>query len=517
MLARTLMVQGTASSVGKSLLVTALCRMFQREGVRVAPFKSQNMALNSYVTLDGHEIGRAQAVQAEAARIAPTVDMNPILLKPEGDARSQVVVLGKPIGSMSARQYQDYKPELRRIVADSLGRLRETHDLVVIEGAGSPAEINLKARDIVNMHVARVAEAPVLLVGDIDRGGVFAAFVGTMELLEPAERARIAAFVVNKFRGDVALLAPGLDFLTKRTNVPTLGVVPHVPRLRVADEDSIALDDRRHRPHATAEEIEIAVVRLPRISNYDDFAPLEHEPGVVVRFVDDASDLAPADIVVLPGTKSTISDLGWLRGSGIAAALAERARERRPILGICGGCQMLGARVEDPYSVESSEPAAMGLEILPIVTRFERTKTTAQVKARVLGGSALFGALGDHEIAGYEIHMGTVARLLGIEAAFEIRARNGRDERLLDGAMSADNSTVGTMLHGIFEDTPLRQGMLTSLRSRRGLAPAAPAARSFDKDAEYDRVADVLGANIDRALLARIVHGSPLRSPTSPR
>ncbi len=511
MLARTLMVQGTASSVGKSLLVTALCRMFQREGVRVAPFKSQNMALNSYVTPDGHEIGRAQAVQAEAARVAPNVDMNPILLKPEGESRSQVVVLGKPIGSMSAREYQDYKPALRVIVAESLGRLRESYDLVVIEGAGSPAEINLKARDIVNMHVARVADAPVLLVGDIDRGGVFAAFVGTMELLEPDERARVAAFVVNKFRGDVALLTPGLDFLTKRTGVPTLGVVPHVPRLRVADEDSIALDDRRNRPHATAEQLEIAIVRLPRISNYDDFAPLEHEPGVVTRFVDDASELASADIVILPGTKSTISDLGWLRASGIAAALAGRARAGRPILGICGGCQMLGGVIEDPFAVESTEPVAMGLEVLPIVTRFERTKTTAQVKARVRGASALFGALGEREVAGYEIHMGAVVSLPGTSTAFEIHARNGREERARDGAVGADGSAIGTMLHGIFEDDALRHGMLASLRARRGLAPATPAPCSSGKDAEYDRVADVFRASIDRALLDRIVDGKAER------
>src|SRR6185295_8462558 len=277
MTAPALMVQGTASSVGKSLLVTGLCRLFRRAGVRVAPFKSQNMALNSAVTLDGLEIGRAQAVQADAAEIAATVDMNPILLKPEGDRRSQVVVLGKPIGSMTAVEYHAYKPELSQVIAASLARLRAEYDLVVIEGAGSPAEINLKANEIVNMHVAELADARVVLAGDIDRGGVFAAFVGTLELLEPHERARIAAFVINKFRGDPALLEPGLRMLTERTRVPVLGVVPYLPNLRIADEDSVSLDDRARRRRPPRDQLDIAVFRLPRIANYDDVEPLEHE------------------------------------------------------------------------------------------------------------------------------------------------------------------------------------------------------------------------------------------------
>jgi adenosylcobyric acid synthase len=278
------------------------------------------MALNSFVTPDGGEIGRAQAVQAEAARVVPTVDMNPILLKPEGDARSQVVLMGKPIGRMGAVDYHEVKPTLRSHILASLTRLREAHDVVVIEGAGSPAEINLRDRDLVNMHVARVADAPVLLVGDIDRGGVFAAFVGTMEFLEPEERARVKAFVVNKFRGDVRLLEPGLRFLENRTGVPVLGVLPYLTRLRIADEDSVSLEDRRKRTRATPSQIDVAVVRLPRISNYDDFAPLEHEPDVIVRFVDQRDELEGADLVVLPGTKSTLEDLAWLRSSGMAEA-----------------------------------------------------------------------------------------------------------------------------------------------------------------------------------------------------
>ncbi|MEY4549447.1 MAG: Cobyric acid synthase, partial [Pseudomonadota bacterium] len=277
MLARTLMIQGTGSSVGKSLFVTALCRMFRQQGIDVAPFKSQNMALNSAVTPDGLEIGRAQAVQAEAAGLAPSVDMNPILLKPEGHQQSQVVVLGRPAMRLSAREYHEHKPRLQGVIAEALERLRRRHQLVIIEGAGSPAEINLKARDIVNMYVARLADAPVLLLGDIDRGGVFAALLGTLELLEPDERERIAALVINKFRGDVSLLEPGLDFLRERTGKPVLGVVPHVPGLRIADEDSVALEGRQApRPGAS---LQVRVLRLPHISNYDDVLALEHEPA----------------------------------------------------------------------------------------------------------------------------------------------------------------------------------------------------------------------------------------------
>ncbi|AUX39132.1 cobyric acid synthase [Sorangium cellulosum] len=510
MAALTVMVQGTASSVGKSLLCTALCRMFQRRGLRVAPFKSQNMALNSFATLDGGEIGRAQAVQAEAARVAPTVDMNPVLLKPEGDSRSQVVVLGKPIGSLHARDYYASRGELKDIIAGALGRLRAAHDVVVIEGAGSPAEINLKDRDIVNMHVARVADAPVLLAGDIDRGGVFAALVGTMALLDPDERARVAAFVINKFRGDLKLLEPGLEMLTARTGVPVLGVVPYLKQLRIADEDSVSLEGRRRRAPAGAGQLDIAVVRLPRISNYDDLEPLEHERGVVVRYIEGPGEIGGADLVVLPGTKSTMADLAWLRASGLAEVIAKRAREGGWTLGICGGCQMLGGAIEDPEGVESAEPAARGLGLLDVWTRFERTKTVAQVRARLAGASFLGGAAcaggADGELAGYEIHMGRVERAGGARAAFEIRSRSGAAERALDGAVSADGAVVGTMIHGIFENDGLRRSLLSALRERRGL-PAAPAGEPAipSRHDEYDRLATAVESSLDRALLDRIV------------
>jgi len=496
MTAAVIMVQGTASSVGKSLVVTGLCRLFRRAGLRVAPFKAQNMALNAAVAADGGEIGRAQAVQADAAGIDPTVDMNPILLKPEGDSRSQVVVLGKPSGSMTAADYHRHKPELRSVVREALARLRARFDVVVIEGAGSPAEVNLKDRDLVNMDVAKAAGARVLLVGDIDRGGVFAAFVGTMELLPPEERALVGGFLVNKFRGDPRLLDSGLDFLRERTGVPVVGVLPYLRGLRIADEDSVSLDHRRRTRRAAPGELELAIVRLPRIANYDEFDALEHEPGVVVRYVDRPEELRGADLVVLPGSKSTAPDLRWLRASGVADELGARAARGDPILGVCGGCQMLGRAVLDPDGVESDEAEAAGLGLLPIVTRFRREKTTARVRARPL--AMLLGAGGAvevGEVGGYEIHMGEVERLAG-PAALRLLARNGAACDVADGAVSSDGAVVGTLVHGLLEDDGLRAALLARLRARRGLAEPAgpPIAR---REAEYDRLADALAVHLD--------------------
>lgn len=503
--ARTIMVQGTTSSAGKSLFATALCRILSSAGYRVAPFKSQNMALNSFVTPDGGEIGRAQAVQAAAARTVPTVEMNPILLKPEGNSRSQVVVLGRPISSMAAREYHEYKPKLRWVIAESLAGLRERFDVVVIEGAGSPAEINLKDREIVNMYVARLADAPVLLIGDIDRGGVFAAFVGTMELLEPDERARVAAFVVNKFRGDVSLLTPGLDFLRNRTGVPVLGVVPYIQGLRIADEDSVSLDDRAGWRPPGKDELAVVVVRLPRISNHDDFDPLEHEAGVTVRFVETADAIGAADLVVLPGSKSTVGDLQWLRERGIVAAVAERVGGGGLVLGVCGGCQMLGESIRDPHAVESREPVVPGLGLLPLETHFEREKTTAQVRARIAGSSFLSeGVSRDECLSAYEIHMGRVERLPGAAGAFEIESRNGRASRDIDGAVNEAGTVVGTMLHGLFENASIRASLLGRLRAKRGLRHSEPGVIP-SREEEYDRLAEVVRQHIDERELHRIL------------
>lgn len=506
MTARTIMVQGTASSVGKSLIVAGLCRMFRQDGLSVAPFKSQNMALNAYVTLEGGEIGRAQAVQAEAARIAPSVDMNPILLKPEGDSRSQVVVLGKSVGRMSAAEYHARKPELRETVRSALDRLRAVYDLVVIEGAGSPAEINLKDRDIVNMFVADIADSPVLLVGDIDRGGVFAAFVGTLELLEPHERARVKAFIVNKFRGDVGLLEPGLRYIEERTGVPVLGVLPYLPQLRIADEDSMSLEQRRGCRRAGPEEIEIAVVRLPRMANYDDFQPLEHEPGVVVRFIDQVDEMSGADLVILPGTKSTIADLRWLRESGFAAEILGSVAGRRPLVGVCGGCQMLGKLILDPQRVEADEACAEGLGLLPIRTNFESSKRTSQVVVRAASASFLCEQ-NVSELSGYEIHFGRVERLPGASGAFEVLRRGSEAESDLDGCVSADGMTVGSMIHGLFDNVSVRKTLIAFLARRKGIEVARAPDESMRQPIrdEYDRLAQSLRDHLDLVALKRMI------------
>lgn len=503
MLAPALMVQGTGSSVGKSLLVAALCRLFRREGIDVAPFKSQNMALNSAVTAEGLEIGRAQAVQAEAAGIEPSVDMNPILLKPEGAQRSQVIVLGRPAFTLSALEYHARKPELAGVVADSLERLRRRYQLVIIEGAGSPAEVNLKDRDIVNMYVAKLADAPVLLVGDIDRGGVFGALVGTLDLLEPDERERVAALIINKFRGDLRLLEPGLDFLRQRTQKPVIGVVPHVADLRIADEDSVALERRPSRRASNAERVDIAVVRLPQISNYDDVLALEHEAGVAVRFVKHPGELAGADLVILPGTKSTIADLNWLRQTGLAAEICRRAGSSGRILGICGGCQMLGELILDPDGVESPCPTVPGLGLLGLTTRFARPKLTAQVEAEPDTPSFLTRGVPQSTLTGYEIHMGQLSVRPTVRSPFRLRSRNGSSTSALDGAISASGSVVGTMLHGVLENADLRASLLGTLRADRGLEPP-PSTAIATREAEYDRLEEAVRAALDLPLLRRL-------------
>lgn len=499
--AKTLMIQGTASSVGKSLMVAALCRIFRDEGFSVAPFKSQNMALNSYVTPDGREIGRAQAVQAEAARIEPSVEMNPILLKPEPEMRSQVVVLGKPFGSMHWGEYSAMLPALKETIRDCLDTLIARSDIVVIEGAGSPAEINLRRHDIVNMHVAKIAGAPVILVGDIDRGGVFAQLVGTMELLEAEDRARVRAFLINKFRGDVALLKDGVDFLEKRCGIPVLGVVPWIHRLRIADEDSVPLQERPARTQSS-DSLYIAVVKLPFISNYDDFLALEHEPGIALRYIDSASDVEDADLVIIPGTKSTMSDLAWIRREGFAEGIERHAGRGGRVLGICGGCQMLGEAIEDPYGIESHEPYARGLGLLPLRTRFKRKKSTARVIARPNPG--WFGSKESaSDVNGYEIHMGSVTPTDSDAPAFTVISRNGEYARYADGAVSSSGKVVGTMLHGIFEDTSLRTTMLDELRRRRGLVASDGAIAT--RDAEYDRLAQTVRANLDMRALRNLI------------
>jgi adenosylcobyric acid synthase len=514
------MIQGTASSVGKSLIATAFCRFFRNQGLRVAPFKAQNMALNAAVTREGHEIGRAQAAQAEACGVEATSDMNPILLKPEGEKRSQVIVNGRSIGSMGAVQYHQVKPELRGLIVESLNRLRSTYDVVVIEGAGSPAEINLKAHDLVNMFVARSVQSPVMLVGDIDRGGVFASFVGTMELLEPEERALVRGYIVNKFRGDVSLLSSGLDFLREKTGVPVLGVLPYVRDHQLAEEDSLGLEDRRRARQRQGDKLQIAVVRLPRISNYDEFQPLEREPMAQVTYVERAQGLLDYDLVILPGTKNTLDDLAWLKESGIGTALVQRAEAQGLVLGICGGCQMLGGMIDDTAGVEGDGRVGYGLGLLPFTTVFQHAKRTAQTRGRVAVPTWLAPATAALSTS-YEIHCGrprmaddALATHVGL---FAITDRNGVKDQDLDGAMSPNGAVIGTMLHGVLEDDGVRAHLLGALAQRRGMDADGVGGRdgelengSHARDQVYDRLAQVIHDHLDIKALEEIVFGGPL-------
>jgi adenosylcobyric acid synthase len=501
MSAKTLMIQGTASSVGKSVIVAALCRIFRQDGYKVAPFKAQNMALNSFVTREGGEIGRAQAVQAEAAGIEPSVHMNPVLLKPEADAKSQVIVLGKVARNLKASEYYDYTPHLLKVIEDSLNRLRSSYDIVVIEGAGSPAEINLKEREIVNMRVARMAGAPVLLAGDIDRGGVFAFLIGTLELLTEEERSLVKGFIINKFRGDIDLLKPGLDFLEKRSGKPVLGVIPYFRGISIAQEDSVYLDERTNRLDGRG--VNIAVIRLPHISNYDDFDPLE-ELGCTVRYVSESSDLGSPDLIILPGTKSTIADLASLRRQGLDDAIIRLAKAGTPVIGICGGYQMLGKTISDPYRVESGEGAVAGLDLLDIETTFARVKTTTQVKARVVADKGLFEGLSGMEVTGYEIHMGQTGSR-DRRSVFEILETPQGKAGYSDGVVSDNGIIFGSYIHGLFHNADFTRNLLSRLQQLRGLPSAA--AISIDRDEQYDKLAGIVRQSLDIPEIYRIALG----------
>ena len=476
---RCIMVQGTMSGAGKSLLAAALCRIFAQDGWRVAPFKSQNMALNSYITADGLEMGRAQVVQAQAACREPDVRMNPILLKPSSDLGSQLIVNGEVRGHYTAAEYFAMKKTLLPEILAAYNSLMAENDIIVIEGAGSPAEINLKSGDIVNMGLAELVDAPVLLVGDIDRGGVFAQLLGTLELLEPAEKARVVGCVINKFRGDVELLRPGLAMLEARTQVPFLGVVPYA-HLDVDDEDSLAPALEVTRAHKA---VDIAVVRLPRISNFTDTAPLERHPALGVRFVSGPSALGRPDMVILPGTKSTMDDLLWMRQNGLERAIARLAAEGVPVLGICGGYQMLGERLLDPQGTErGGELAGMGL--LPCTTVFEAQKIRTRVSAAVLAPGW------ECDIQGYEIHMGRTET--GGANPF-CRLEDGRTEGAVVGHV------FGTYLHGLFDSGALVDHLAAWLLERKGLALEQAAATQSHQDYQNDQL-DKLAALVRQSL-----------------
>jgi adenosylcobyric acid synthase len=486
---KALMIQGTASNVGKSIVTTAFCRIFADMGIKVAPFKAQNMALNSFVTTKGFEIGRAQAVQAEAAGIEPTVEMNPILLKPTTDSGSQVIVMGRPVGNYTARKYYAMKERSLGIIREAYNTLCERFDLLVIEGAGSPAEINLMEQDIVNMRTAEMADAPVILVSDIDRGGVFASLLGTLELLPDPQRERVKGLLINKFRGDVTLFQSGIGEIERRSNKPVVGVLPWVSDLRIEEEDSVALTRKRSRTNGNGT-VRIGVIRLPHISNYTDFDPLEVETDVEVLYIDVPDALEEVDAVILPGSKDTLGDLRFLHESGLASAIRSFAASDREVAGICGGFQMLGERVEDPYGVESCRRQETGLSILPIRTVLATEKVTARVKA-------VSEDNGD-TLDGYEIHMGQSLPAEGCRHLFRITERNGRQVNDLDGACNQRGNVWGTYLHGIFENGSFRRAFLDRIRrvTRQGEG-AEGMNYAEQKRLAFDRLADLFRKHID--------------------
>ena len=483
---RKLMIQGTMSGAGKSLLVTALCRIFRQDGWSVAPFKSQNMALNSFVTADGKEMGRAQVLQAQAAGKAPDVRMNPILLKPSSDVGSQVIVNGEVRGDYRAKDYFKMKRQLIPDILSAYHSLEEENDILVIEGAGSPAEINLKADDIVNMGLAQLVDAPVLLVGDIDPGGVFAQIYGTVALLESDERKRIAGTIINKFRGDVALLQPGLSMLEELTGVPVLGVVPYM-RVELDDEDSQA---PRLQKTAGQGRIDIAVIRLPHISNFTDFAPLELHPELSVRYVNREKELGTPDIVILPGTKNTMGDLSWLRQNGLETSIRRLHGAGVPVLGICGGYQMLGEKLSDPEGVEHGG-SMRGMELLPAQTVFTPEKILTQTTATV-------SAFGNAKVQGYQIHMGRTDT--GALPPF-CRLPDGS----ADGAVQ--DGVFGTYLHGLFDSGELTAALADWLLTRKGLAKADVALESHQdfQEKQIDILADAVRRSLDMDAIYRIM------------
>ena len=492
-----LLVAGTHSDAGKSVVVAGICRWLAREGVKVAPFKAQNMALNSFVTREGAEIGRAQAAQAAAAKVEPEAAMNPVLLKPSAERTTQVVVRGKPWATASARSYGGMKGELLPIVLESLEDLRSRFDVVVCEGAGSPAEINLRQNDLANMGLARAASLPVLLVGDIDRGGLFASLYGTLALLSPEDQAHIVGFLVNKFRGDPVVLEPGLEQMTALTGRPFFGTLPFVRDLGIDGEDSLALDAPRvAKPPLGGDVLRVAVARLGRISNFTDFDALVHEPGVAVRFTESYGELIEADLAVIPGTKATVEDLRLLRSGGLDRALAERARRGLPTLGICGGYQMLGGRISD--GVESATPEISGLGLLPVETAFGPEKVLARPEGLAPGFT-------DAPVSGYEIHHGrTTLR----EGAPLFVTKDG-PEGCRVGA------TLGTSWHGVLESDAFRRALLLWVAAERNL-DWRPGAEPFAaaREAQLEKLGDLIAENVNReALLRTMEAGAPAGLP----
>lgn len=492
-MSKVIMVQGTMSNVGKSLVVAGLCRIFKQDGYKVAPFKSQNMALNSFITEDGLEMGRAQVMQAEAAGIKPDVRMNPILLKPTNDIGSQVIVNGEILGNMPAREYFAYKHKLIPDIMKAYNELAEANDIIVIEGAGSPAEVNLKSDDIVNMGIAKMVNSPVLLVGDIDRGGVFAQLIGTVNLLEDDERQLVKGLIINKFRGDKTILDPGIDIIEEKSGIPVVGVTPYI-NVDIEDEDSLS---DRIVPTREADLIDIAVVRLPRISNFTDLNAFEMIPGVSVRYCKNAAELRDPDMVVIPGSKNTISDVLWMRQNGLEAEILKLAGKGKVIFGICGGYQILGESLSDPLGIETLGQVR-GMGLLPIETVFMEEKTRTRVSGDFIDDS-LSGS-----INGYEIHMGESTLREGAQPLLRI-TDSVTGETKLDGARSGN--VYGTYVHGIFDGDGVAASVVDILAAKKGISIDTSLSMSYDeyKETQYDLLAESLRESLDMEAIYQIL------------
>jgi len=498
---KAIMIQGTCSDAGKSLMVSALCRIFAQDGYRVAPFKSQNMALNSAVTADGKEIGRAQFVQAQAAGVEPAADMNPILLKPVTDTVGQVIVCGKAIGNMSAQEYIDCKPNLLRYVKSSLGRLTNDYDIVVIEGAGSPAEVNLRDHDIVNMPVAKLAEAPVLLVADIDRGGVFAYVLGTLSLLNAEERSYIRGIVVNKFRGDISRFADGKAILEKRSGVPVAGIIPYIEDLGIPEEDSVP--GLSTQTFTSEDKLRIGVIYLPHISNFTDFDPLAAEDSVELRYIKPPYDLSNLDLIIIPGTKNTLGDLKHLQECGFARQIKAAAASGIPVFGVCGGYQMLGRKIVDKDGVESDLNQMQGLELLDMETEFEGEKVVARTTGTIAyDGSGLFKDCQGLQVTGYEIHMGS-------SKAMGNRHLIHKADASTDGAVSGNGLVAGTYIHGFFDNSQLRHRFVSNLWqtvSTRDRTPIqSQLSQNISLDEAFNQLAERVRESLDMDLVYHIL------------
>jgi adenosylcobyric acid synthase len=504
MAARALMVLGTGSDAGKSLTVAALCRILRQHGLRVAPFKAQNMALNSFATPEGHEIGRAQAMQAQAAKIEPHVDMNPILLKPTSDIGSQVIVNGKVLGNYRGVDYYNLKTKLSADVLAAYERLAGRYEVIVLEGAGSPVEMNLKDRDFVNLKMAEIADAKCLLVTDIDRGGVFGSLVGTYSLLEPAERDRFFGFLINKFRGDLNLFSSGVDYLEEKLAQPCLGVIPYLHNHGIDDEDSVSLERRQTKPTGSGKDkLSVCVIAYPYLSNFTDFTALEQQTNVIVYYARREQEVELADVLILPGSKNTVSDLMWLKRNGMKAVIDRHVVLGKPLLGICGGFQMLGRSIRDPFRSESEVDVIDGLGILDVETSLHIEKVTRQAVARLKNNNGVSRDSTAAEFTGYEIHVGQTMLGENVQPLFQLQ-RLGDAEWRDDGAIGHGGKVMGTYLHGMFDST---QGLNWLLNHWRGLCGKnGPAAGVCDPTVERERRYDALADHFRRHMKLDLIY-----------